>query len=337
MSISSAHVFPGAILRPTTYYGYPTVSAGRRIKPTILAVIHGTDGFGIPSPSSTKSWTFSVTRDGTIYQFMDPVIAAPWTNGDIKSPDTSNPLVAAMVGSRYNPNEYCFLTIENVCYISGGQRLTQAQLDADRAILRWGAKLSGLPMDRRHVIGHYQINGETRVNCPTVPADRPRVFNGVLGTTTIPDASISSEDDMPLLRRKFEPWTITQGAKVYQSPNTSSAVLATLAGGPGATTHETGEVVDGVWKSGDWRQLELADKQSGFIQRSNLTPLVPGGVAAFDALVESVLMGSDINTATGAVTPPSSIGGITQAQLDAAVAGVYSKFESWVAQRPRRS
>jgi hypothetical protein len=122
-----------------------------------------------------------VDPEGKVYQFLDPMMQTPWTNGDIKSPDTTNPYVAAMVGSKYNPNEYCFLTIENVCYVSGGQRLTAAQLKADHAILSWASKLSGLPLDRKHVIGHYQVNGATRVNCPTVPADRQRVFDGVLG------------------------------------------------------------------------------------------------------------------------------------------------------------
>lgn len=192
MSIS--HRFPGAIQRPTPYFGYPNVSSPRRIEPTILGVIHCTDGYSVPKPGATKSWTFSVDRSGTVYQFLDPVTQTPWTNGDIKNPDTSNPLVAAMVGSKYNPNEFCFLTIENVAYVSGGQRLTQAQLDADRAILRWGAKLSGLPMDRKHVIGHYQVNGSTRVNCPTVPADRQRVFNGVLGMLPNTAVEVPSPD-----------------------------------------------------------------------------------------------------------------------------------------------
>lgn len=302
---TTVHVFPGAKLRPTPYFGYPTVGAGRRVRPTILGVIHCTDGFGIPAPTGSKSWTFVVDPDGQAYQFLDPVTQTPWTNGDIKSPDTSNPLVAQIARSVYNPNEFCFLTIENICYVSGGQRLTAAQLKTDHEILTWGAKLSGLPLDREHVIGHYQINGQTRVNCPTVPADRQRVFDGVLGITSLPDTSV--EDDMPLLRRKFEPWTIREGTKVYQSPSTTSAVIATLAAGPGASTHETGEIVDGQWRSGDWRQMELADREAGFVQRADLTPLVPGGVSAFDALVEAVLMGSDINPTTGAVTPPESV------------------------------
>jgi hypothetical protein len=303
---ATVHIFPGAILRPTDYYGYPTVGASRRVKASILGVIHCTDGFGIPSPSATKSWTFSVAADGTVYQFMDPVIAAPWTNGDIKSPDTSNPLVKAMVGSSYNPNEFCFVTIENVCYVSGGQRLTQAQLDADHRILEWGSKLSGLPLDRTHVIGHYQINGETRVNCPTVPSDRQRVFDGVLGTTTLPDTSV--EEDMPLLHRKFEPWTFHAGAKVYAAPSLDAAVLTTLAGGPGVTIAEEATYTDGkLVGTGDWRLIVLADDRLGWVYRADMDPLISGGFPAFDSLVKSVLMESDINVSADTVTPPASV------------------------------
>lgn len=188
------NVGPGAaVVQPSPYYGYPTVGAPRRIKPTILAVIHTTETTGVPIPSASHSWTFSVERDGTVHQFLDPVTQTPWTNGDIKSPDTSNPLIAAIAGqSQYNPNEYCFLTIENVNRIFAGERLTDAQLAANHRLIEWGAKLSGLPVDRAHVIGHYQINGETRVNCPTVPTDRDRVFAGVLGTG-LPDTATEGD------------------------------------------------------------------------------------------------------------------------------------------------
>lgn len=176
------HVFPGAVLHPTQWFGYPTVSAPRRIKATILGVVHTTETLSVPFPSSGKSWTFSVERDGTVHQFMDPVVATPWTNGDKQDWDTSNPLVvAAARDDSHNFNEYCFVTIENVNRIADGQRLTERQIEANRAILQWASKLSGLPLDRKHVIGHYQINGVTRQRCPTVPTDRDRVFGGIVG------------------------------------------------------------------------------------------------------------------------------------------------------------
>jgi len=185
-----SHVFPGAVLHPTQYFGYPTVGAPRRIKATILGVIHTTETASVPFPGPGKSWTFSVERDGTVHQFMDPVIAAAWTNGDAQSWDGSNPLVVKACTSSYNPNEFCFVTIENVNRIEQGERLTDKQLAANRAILQWASKLSGIPMDRRHVIGHYQINGVTRQRCPTVPTDRDRVFGGILHGSDTPEETM---------------------------------------------------------------------------------------------------------------------------------------------------
>lgn len=194
------HAFPGAILHPTPYFGYPTVSAVRRFDATILGVIHTTETTSVPYPQYVvkdgvvtvgKSWTFSVERDGTVHQFMDPVYAAPWTNGDAQSWDTDNPLVVKAAKSGYNFNEFCFVTIENVNRIADGQRLTEKQLEANRAIMQWASKLSGLPLDRRHVIGHYQINGVSRVNCPTVPSDRDRVFGGIVGS---PEETMDTEN-----------------------------------------------------------------------------------------------------------------------------------------------
>jgi hypothetical protein len=221
---ATAHVFPGAILHETPYYGYPTVSAPRRVKPTILGVIHTTETYSVPMPSSTHSWTFSVERDGTVHQFMDPVTASPWTNGDVKSPDLSNPIVAAAAKSTYNFNEWCFLTIENVNRIADGQRLTDAQLLADRRILAWGSQLSGLPMDRLHVIGHYQVNAETRVNCPTVPTDRQRVFDGVLGL--LPNTSVS-EDEMPAWVNAIKP--VNPPYRAIIGPDTNIRLSPSLA------------------------------------------------------------------------------------------------------------
>lgn len=177
-----ANRFPGASsVRPSPYFGFPYRGNPRRVKPTILGVVHITDGYSVPVPGPGKSWTFAVARDGTVHQFLDPVTQAPWTNGDAKNPDTTNPLVAAATSGGRNPNEACLVTIENVGRITGdGQLLTEAQIRANREILRWASKLSGIPMSRTTVVGHYQFNSVDRNRCPTLPADRDRVFGGIL-------------------------------------------------------------------------------------------------------------------------------------------------------------
>lgn len=300
------NVFPGAVLHPTSYYGYPNVGSSRRIRPTVLAVIHTTETYGVPMPSATKSWTFSVERDGTVHQFMDPVIAAAWTNGDLRSPDIANPLIAAMVGSPYNANEFCFLTIENVNRIADGQRLTDAQLAADAAIVAWASKLSGLPVDRTHVIGHYQINGETRVNCPTVPTDRPRVFGGVVGAPpTLPDAAMEFH---MILRRVHEQWTTgsgpDEGAFFIDGPGVGEPKYFTAPTKVWSFAEEAVRLADGSLGTGKWRLVEYGGEVL-FMHREMLTP-VPG---TRDPASGFGLPAPQVVTVTT---------GITQAQLDAA-------------------
>lgn len=195
------NAFPGAKLHPSPYFGYPLVGSGRRIKPTILQVVHTTETTGVPYPSGSKSWTFVVERNGTVHQFLDPMTQAPWTNGDAQSRDMSSPHLAGMNLSKYNANEYCLLTVENVNAIRNGQRLTTAQLQANHDIAVWASKLSGIPVDRNRIVGHYQFNGVSRVNCPTVPSDRARVFNGVISGTTLADTGLPKEDSMPNITR----------------------------------------------------------------------------------------------------------------------------------------
>ena len=64
--------------------------------------------------TNSKSWTFMLDRDGGAVQSLDPLSQTPWTNGDLRSPDLSNPIIAGWDTAHYNINEACFLTIENV-------------------------------------------------------------------------------------------------------------------------------------------------------------------------------------------------------------------------------
>ena len=180
------NVFPGATVIESPWFGYPTVGAPRRVRPTLLGVLHVTAGMGDAAATTRwginvggRSWTFCVNRDGSVVQSLDPVSQVPWTNGDKQEWDTSNPLIVAAANSTYNFNEWCFLTIECVGR-PDSDPITDAQRATIRDILAWGSKLSGLPVDRHHVVGHYQINGVTRTRCPVMPSQRDAFFADVL-------------------------------------------------------------------------------------------------------------------------------------------------------------
>lgn len=179
--------FPGAVEYPVRWWGFPTVHAARRIKPVVLLVVHETGNSNLPSAlgeatysnrdGSGASFTFCNNRDGTPVQCLDPVTQVPWTNGDVKSP---TPRVKALMDKYpgYNFNELCFMTAENVAYldrdpITAKQKETLAQEAA------WGSKISGIPVNRDTVLGHRNINTETRWNCP-VPGDLGAFLDGII-------------------------------------------------------------------------------------------------------------------------------------------------------------
>ena len=104
MTIAAGHVFPGAVVYEHGNVGYPYRGSRRRITPTILEGAHITGNAQLPSAlaemqysaraGSGASFTFAINRNGSIVQGFDPFLFAPWTNGDLKSPDLLNPLIA---------------------------------------------------------------------------------------------------------------------------------------------------------------------------------------------------------------------------------------------------
>jgi len=198
-------IYPGSNYFQSPNWGYPYTRNPRRVKPQILAVIHIADSMSSAESqtrwgfTANKSWTFMLDRDGGAVQSLDPLTQTPWTNGDLRSPDRSNPIIAGWDYAQYNINEACLITIENVG-LPFSDPITPQQIATIRGILAWGSGLSGIPISRDTVIGHYQINSETRVNCPAVPAGRAALFDALL-TDTIPDTALPEGNPMPKILR----------------------------------------------------------------------------------------------------------------------------------------
>ena len=167
--------FPGATSYPVRWWGFPNVGSPRRIKPTILLVVHITGNSAMPNAlseatysnrdGSGASFSFVTNRDGSIVQCLDPS-QVPWTNGLVNQPNLALPTVKGLASSSYNANEYCLATCENVGY-EPGNPLTAAQVATLGRLVKWLSDLSGLPVNRLTVIGHRDIDSVTRHNCPT--------------------------------------------------------------------------------------------------------------------------------------------------------------------------
>ncbi len=167
-------------LLPNTAYGYPTRGARRRRKPTILACLHQTanakatamqertyaNRVGSAGPSATAY----IDRDGTIVRAIEPTKYAAWSQGDVASPNTKIPTVAAAVASGVNLNEWVHESIE--CSGAGAEPYTDAQFESVARLVAAASRALGLPVNRITVLVHADINSVSRRSDPWPPATR---------------------------------------------------------------------------------------------------------------------------------------------------------------------
>ena len=161
-------------------YGYPTRGAKRRRKPTILACLHQTSNataaaiqernYANRVGSAGPSATAYIDRDGTIVRAIDPVAYAAWSQGDVASPNTKIPTVAAAVASGVNMNEWVHESIE--CSGSGTEPFTDAQFESVAQLVAAASRALGLPINRSTVVVHADINSVSRRSDPWPPSTR---------------------------------------------------------------------------------------------------------------------------------------------------------------------
>lgn len=161
-------------------YGYPTRGARRRRKPTILACLHQTSNatataigernYANRAGSGGPSATAYIDRDGTIIRAIDPIAYAAWSQGDVASPNTKIPTVAAAVASGVNMNEWVHESIE--CSGTGTEPYTDAQFESVAQLIAAASHALGLPINRSTVVVHADINGVSRRSDPWPPATR---------------------------------------------------------------------------------------------------------------------------------------------------------------------
>lgn len=167
-------------------FGFPR-GEPRRIKPVALVCIHITGNRrtsemeeDVPGSGARAEWSFAnradsngpsahlyIARDGSAIEAINPTRFAAWSNGDVTEPDLDNPGIARAVSFRtkgFNTNEAYWEEIE--CVGAGRFPLTDAQMETCAHRIARRSQLSGLPINRTTVHGHWQINGVNRQNCP---------------------------------------------------------------------------------------------------------------------------------------------------------------------------
>ncbi|MFZ5824941.1 MAG: N-acetylmuramoyl-L-alanine amidase [Bacillota bacterium] len=153
---------PPVVWGRTINFGYPQGRPGRNGRDIMGICYHVAEGsrasveswFG--SPKSQASSHFLVCRDGAVVQFVAEEDAA-WTQGDTQA--VTWPLYDRAV----NPN-LVLLGIEHEGYPH--EPWTEAMIQADVALTLHLCERFAIPPRRPHLLGHHELNGRTRRNCP---------------------------------------------------------------------------------------------------------------------------------------------------------------------------
>lgn len=142
----------------------PNFATGRKgYKPEVI-VLHimagtltGTDSWFATTESQVSSH-YGVGFKGEVHQYVADENVA-WANGIVNKPSFK------LYKPNVNPNLYT-LSIEHE-----GQDLAkgpESQINASASLVRSLAGRYGIPIDRDHIIGHYQVDATRKPNCPSV-------------------------------------------------------------------------------------------------------------------------------------------------------------------------
>jgi len=151
----------------------PNYSKGRNGKKIIAICNHITAGQfpgcqnWLCNPKAKASSNYLITRTGKIIQLVKDEDTA-WANGGVNKPSWT-------LYDGTNPNRYT-ISIEHEGYGSNGGdgNLTEQQYKATLWLHRQLINKWNIPIDRNHIIGHFEIDKINRPNCPgkAFPWDR---------------------------------------------------------------------------------------------------------------------------------------------------------------------
>lgn len=127
------------------------------------------------NPKSGASAHFVISRKGEITQLVD-IREAAWANGTSTDPNKNNYYGKSslkLVRDRKTNANYYTISIEHEGFYKDGYgALTPEQLEATiwlhKYIIDEVKKIYGIdiPIDREHIVGHYQIDPIRKPNCP---------------------------------------------------------------------------------------------------------------------------------------------------------------------------
>lgn len=207
-----------------------------------LAWLRGAAG---GSSNRGSSATYLIDRDGTINQLVDE-LDTPWTDGNLA----------------YNQRR---ITVEHEGF--SGQPLTPPQIEASAGLHRRIAERHRFPLDRAHVIGHYQVPDpnnpalfgglQHHLGCPgpAFPWDQILGKSPVDTAATVPPLDKLWHPTGAYMRGGFKDWWLSlnpdqMNLRVFGWAKTLEFV-AQLPSQPQPFTYQVGERGTVTWRGGN--------------------------------------------------------------------------------------
>ena len=188
----------------------PNYKAGRGGRVVKAIVNHITAGdfpgclYWLCDPKSGSSAHYLITRTGEIWQMVRESDTA-WHAGIVNRPTWK-------LYDGANPNKRT-IDIEHEC-ISGGE-LTELQYQATLQLQRELCAKYGIPIDRNHIIGHYEINPVDRPGCPGKDFPWDRLMKD-LQKKEVEEVSqekrINTLEEVPAYAREFIQQLVDEGS-----------------------------------------------------------------------------------------------------------------------------
>jgi N-acetyl-anhydromuramyl-L-alanine amidase AmpD len=206
--------------------GSPNFWAGRNNLTPVAIVDHimqgtldATTGW-FNNPNSEASTHFGVGKDGRIFQFVR-VENTSWGNGTINKPDLNIPWLADAINRKINPNR---LTVSIEHEGKTGEPFSETMYQATLFLHTQLIKQLGIPVNRQHIVGHYQLDLVNRPFCPGTgfPWDRLMAdLKAIFAPSPVkPDGQTPTGDPPGFVAQEFGPGTVnTNNAFVRAWPS----------------------------------------------------------------------------------------------------------------------
>ena len=161
--------------------------------------------------TASASAHYLVTKSGEIFQMVKEADTA-WHAGIVL-----NPTWKLYDGT--NPNRYT-LGIEHEC-VSGGE-LTEAQYESTLELHKQLCEKYSIPIDRLHIIGHYETDSVNRKNDPGDKFPWQRLMNDLnkyFQKEEVQDVRYNTIDEIPTYARDYVQKLINEGSLAGDGKN----------------------------------------------------------------------------------------------------------------------